>query len=1127
MLREEWLEAGAAGESCARAVMATAMYLSQKIAAAAMATSTATWLPVRLPRPLLAPGHNNVEEVTSQQSFRVAVCVVGQPRSMLGQRLQPMARQLFTALCPLQAPHASGRKVDPLALFFVLATQPELGLTEAAAGPLAEELAEALRQTHCPSPDANSKNNSKTAKTTVETPGIEESTQLAADLVHAELRDDAGPHEIRDVEQAYEDDAWWHREGDGRQKWVRQLQGFARCHELISKEEPIESAFDWVVVLRPDLLHVVPLPDLRAFGPGRGIILPDGGQELTPQAGYLEGVDKALILHGGLAQSVLAAPLQLLRDKSYVLRHPSCLQCEGWRAPGIKLGPEKHLANVLLELASTHPGLELFVDRDWIQPLVLSQAACVNFRACADGTCLRAAKGEAKSQGPRLPRWARHLVAQHSCWPAPKSAEGLSAMSEWVEIGGPKGESSIQGPAQLFLVLVNGDHARHLREIGTATCRRQCRRNGGRYVAHRRWVFGGRDLVSWYDTGDEKDGHKGKTVVVIIPFRDRDLHLTLFKKYWRWFARHGRENLTVQRWEVFVSEQFDSTPFNRGWVFNVAFAVASGQLNASPEVTGAAGIDFDCAAIQDIDYLPEKGVDYGECEVPIQLSSEIDRYDWKTPYLKFAGAVVSMSLTHWRQINGFANNYVGWGGEDDDLFQRLRLNNLLYGDCYPWCEDPGLLAFLFGGDPNIGKLGLSIKRPKMGSGRFSGKLMHGANHTKRITDGKAYDANVVQMKAMERGDSRWKTDGLSSLAFRIVDHAVDTTDREEFGITYHHIRAKQGKDPFDVRLVPMAIPPGFCAGKLGRAELKDLRLRAASWALAADVGTASGCPGAESATFLLIDRRRQLAKVFTDEDPRLLLIFLRSMQNPLLDGLIVADPRSKADLQRAFKNAHAFADPPTEYSVCTSISREAVTFCDNEKHGVQKVVYGASCPKEWANLEWVFGDTFYVPKHAPGGKVFCVGSRERYQEDMSFSRLLPTADCSGDGFRHEFNFGSVVDTPALASMVVCIGRDGSGRRSRVSTGKQCSQDGFMEKGHFAARRAAEASSSDTIFCVTSDGSSDVIQESAGGKCGGLRTDNMLQKISSRDITMTFAVPTVAPELAVSQAEPEELMTRTQ
>ena len=28
--------------------------------------------------------------------------------------------------------------------------------------------------------------------------------------------------------------------------------------------------------------------------------------------------------------------------------------------------------------------------------------------------------------------------------------------------------------------------------------------------------------------------------------------------------------------------------------------------------------------LQDIDYLPEKGVDYSECDVPTQLSAEID-----------------------------------------------------------------------------------------------------------------------------------------------------------------------------------------------------------------------------------------------------------------------------------------------------------------------------------------------------------------------------------------------------------------------------------------------------------------------------------------------------------------------
>ncbi|CAE8717839.1 unnamed protein product, partial [Polarella glacialis] len=328
--------------------------------------------------------------------------------------------------------------------------------------------------------------------------------------------------------------------------------------------------------------------------------------------------------------------------------------------------------------------------------------------------------------------------------------------------------------------------------------------------------------------------------------------------------------------------------------------------------------------------------------------------------------------------------------------------------------------------------------------------------------------------------------------------------------------------------------------------LKDLRSRAASWALAAS----GPCPGADSASFLLIDRRRQLAKVFTDADPRLLVVFLRSMQNPSTDGLIVADTRSKADLQRAFENVHAFADPPTEYSVCTSPLKkngpkysihqgsgcgssgwelvqggvwrayakgrpgiEEVTFCDNEKHWVQKVVNKASCPKEWAKLKWVSGGTFYVPEQSPG-KVFCVGSRESTQEDLSFSRLLPRKNCSGDGFRHEFNFGTVMDTPVVVSMVVCIGRDQSGRRSRVSTGQQCSQDGFVEMGHFPATQAAAATSSDTIFCVTNVASSDVIEESRGGKCDS-------------DVKMTFALPIIAPKLAVSQAEPEELMRRTQ
>ena len=58
-------------------------------------------------------------------------------------------------------------------------------------------------------------------------------------------------------------------------------------------------------------------------------------------------------------------------------------------------------------------------------------------------------------------------------------------------------------------------------------------------------------------------------------------------------------------------------------------------------------------------------------------------------------------------------------------------------DCYPYCGK---------NDQNVGKPGQSIKRPRKGFGRFSGKFMHSANHTKRITDSRAYAKNLEQLR---------------------------------------------------------------------------------------------------------------------------------------------------------------------------------------------------------------------------------------------------------------------------------------------------------------------------------------------------------------------------------------------
>jgi hypothetical protein len=46
-----------------------------------------------------------------------------------------------------------------------------------------------------------------------------------------------------------------------------------------------------------------------------------------------------------------------------------------------------------------------------------------------------------------------------------------------------------------------------------------------------------------------------------------------------------------------------------------------------------------------------------------------------TPASHFGG-VNALSATDFQKINGYSNNFWGWGGEDDQLYQRVRFNNL-------------------------------------------------------------------------------------------------------------------------------------------------------------------------------------------------------------------------------------------------------------------------------------------------------------------------------------------------------------------------------------------------------------------------------------------------------------------
>eukprot|EP00747_Dinoflagellata_sp_TGD_P086803 gnl/TRDRNA2_/TRDRNA2_163422_c1_seq2.p1 gnl/TRDRNA2_/TRDRNA2_163422_c1~~gnl/TRDRNA2_/TRDRNA2_163422_c1_seq2.p1 ORF type:complete len:1074 (+),score=210.53 gnl/TRDRNA2_/TRDRNA2_163422_c1_seq2:289-3222(+) len=229
-----------------------------------------------------------------------------------------------------------------------------------------------------------------------------------------------------------------------------------------------------------------------------------------------------------------------------------------------------------------------------------------------------------------------------------------------------------------------------------------------------------------------------KSIAMIVPFRDRGKHLVRFKES---IARLASTWVNYS-FTIVVVEQYDNALFNRGYLFNAGFQAAL-----------ASERPFDCVVIHDVDLLPEPNVDYGQCEWPTQLSGEISCWHDSVPYKESAGGVLSMSPVHWKRINGFSNEYAGWGGEDDDIYLRMKQNHLLHGGCHTFCAEKASKSIPM------------VVRPPLGTGKFS--CLHDDDHTprERTKDDKAMNS---RLKEMRMASGRWRFDGLSSMSVHRV-----------------------------------------------------------------------------------------------------------------------------------------------------------------------------------------------------------------------------------------------------------------------------------------------------------------------------------------------------------------------
>ncbi|KAL7056675.1 hypothetical protein AAHC03_020615 [Spirometra sp. Aus1] len=161
--------------------------------------------------------------------------------------------------------------------------------------------------------------------------------------------------------------------------------------------------------------------------------------------------------------------------------------------------------------------------------------------------------------------------------------------------------------------------------------------------------------------------HESEKVAIIVPYRNRKAHLSKFLTRMLPFLRTQK-----RQYVIVITEQAGNQSFNRAKLFNVAVK----EIRKS--VSGDRLHGIDCFIFHDVDKVPVSLSTVYECGKNVRQLTNAFRSETGTKWLykEFLGAVTALSWEHLEKINGASNIFYGWGGEDDDLAIRLRLNNI-------------------------------------------------------------------------------------------------------------------------------------------------------------------------------------------------------------------------------------------------------------------------------------------------------------------------------------------------------------------------------------------------------------------------------------------------------------------
>ena len=140
---------------------------------------------------------------------------------------------------------------------------------------------------------------------------------------------------------------------------------------------------------------------------------------------------------------------------------------------------------------------------------------------------------------------------------------------------------------------------------------------------------------------------------IVVPYRDRIDQLEVFRKTMSLYL----EDID---YELIIVDQQCSNDFNRGKLLNIGFIKAE-EL----------GCDY--VVFHDIDMLPID-VDYSYSEEVLHLVDKMktDPGFSRDNFDEYFGGVTLFPVDLFKAVNGYTNEYYGWGFEDDNLMLRCR-----------------------------------------------------------------------------------------------------------------------------------------------------------------------------------------------------------------------------------------------------------------------------------------------------------------------------------------------------------------------------------------------------------------------------------------------------------------------